>query len=103
MLAAGAFRWHWLSKVGDELADLWVLKLEQWYICRQEGFNQLAFKVFLRNWNEGLLPSQLYLQSLRATSFVLPMTLTLKRFSQLTVWPRENAKQVTRSVCSEIL
>ena len=56
MLAAGAFRWHCLSKVSEELMDMWVLKLEQWYIRHQEGLNQLDFKVFLQNGNEGLLP-----------------------------------------------
>ena len=45
MLAAGAFRWHWLSKVGEELADLWVLKFEHLYICRQEGLNKIILKV----------------------------------------------------------
>ena len=30
LVRAGAFRWHWLFKVGEELADLWLLKHEQW-------------------------------------------------------------------------
>ena len=93
MLVAGAFRWHWLSKVGEELADLWVLKLEQWYICRQEGLNQLTFKFFLQNWNEGFATvSQLYLV---VESSFLCFADDSEVFLAVNCLTRENAKQVS--------
>ena len=89
MLAAGAFRCHWMFKVGEELADLWVLKLEQWYICRQEGLNQLAY-IFLFEIGVKVCCRFSAVFTVVESSFLCFADdwwlSTLKHFSQLTVW-----------------